>query len=77
MKVTGSQASTETGTLQYQRTPSLMSQDMHIAAQGGNTEIKMILTGTDVYFSEPGLSSGDVDETQPAALTGRPRASAS
>jgi hypothetical protein len=56
--VTGSQASTETGTLQYQRKPSvLMSEDLHIAAQGGNTEIKMILTGTDVYFNEPGLSA--------------------
>jgi hypothetical protein len=56
--VTGSQASTETGTLQYQREPSvLMSEDLHIAAQGGNTEIKMILTGTDVYFNEPGLSA--------------------
>ena len=58
IQVTGSQASTETGTLQYQRTPSLMSQDMHIAAEGGNTEIKMILTGTDMYFSEPGLPAG-------------------
>jgi hypothetical protein len=58
VQVTGSQASTETGTLQYQRTPSLMSQDMHIAAEGGNTEIKMILTGTDMYFSEPGLPTG-------------------
>ena len=58
VQVTGSQASTETGTLQYQRTPSLMSQDMHIAAEGGNTEIKMILTGTDLYFSEPGLPTG-------------------
>ncbi len=58
IQVTGSQASTETGTLQYQRTPSLMSQDMHIAAEGGNTEIKMILTGTDMYFSEPGLPTG-------------------
>ncbi len=56
--VTGSQASTETGTLQYQRQPSLlMSEDLHIAAQGGNTEIKMILTSSDVYFSEPGLSA--------------------
>lgn len=58
VQVTGSQASTETGTLQYQRTPTLMSQDMHIAAEGGNTEIKMILTGTDMYFSEPGLPTG-------------------
>src|SRR5579859_4256659 len=58
IQVTGSQASTETGTLQYQRTPSLMSQDMHIAAEGGNTEIKMILTGTAMYFSEPGLPTG-------------------
>ncbi len=58
IQVSGSQASTETGTLQYQRTPSLMSQDMHIAAEGGNTEIKMILTGTDMYFSEPGLPTG-------------------
>jgi hypothetical protein len=58
IQVTGSQASTETGTLQYQRTPSLMSQDMHIAAEGGNTEIKMILTGSDMYFSEPGLPTG-------------------
>jgi hypothetical protein len=58
IQVSGSQASTETGTLQYQRTPSMMSQDMHIAAEGGNTEIKMILTGTDMYFSEPGLPTG-------------------
>jgi hypothetical protein len=58
IQVSGSQASTETGALQYQRTPSMMSQDMHIAAEGGNTEIKMILTGTDMYFSEPGLPTG-------------------
>jgi hypothetical protein len=58
IQVTGSQSSTETGTLQYQRTPSLISQDMHIAAEGGNTEIKMILTGQDMYFSEPGLPTG-------------------
>jgi hypothetical protein len=56
--VTGSQASTETGTIQYQRKPSpLMSEALHIVAQGGNTDIKMILTSTDVYFSEPGLSA--------------------
>ena len=54
----GAQAGTETGTLQSQRKPSvLMSEDMHIVAQGGTTDIKMILTGTDVYFSEPGLSA--------------------
>jgi len=53
----GAQAGTETGTLQYQRQPSvLMSEDLHIAAQGGTTDIKLILTGTDVYFNEPGLS---------------------
>jgi hypothetical protein len=57
VKVTGSQASTETGTIQYQLKPSLlMGEDMTIAAEGGNTEIKLIATGTDVYFSEPGLS---------------------
>jgi hypothetical protein len=59
VKVSGSQASTETGTLQYQLKPSLlMSQDMQITAEGGNTEIKMILTGQDLYFSEPGLATG-------------------
>ncbi|MDQ2814298.1 MAG: hypothetical protein M3Z75_21135 [Actinomycetota bacterium] len=58
VQVTGSQASSETGTFQYQRTPTLMSEDMHIAAEGGNTGIKMILTGTDMYFSEPGLPAG-------------------
>jgi hypothetical protein len=59
VKVTGgSQASTETGTLQVQRKPSvLMSEVLHINAQGGTTDIKLILTGTDVYFNEPGLSS--------------------
>ena len=59
VKVTGgAQAGTETGTLQYQRKPSvLMSEVMHIVAQGGTTDIKLILTGTDVYFNEPGLSS--------------------
>jgi hypothetical protein len=31
---------------------------MHIAAEGGNTEIKMILTDQDMYFSEPGLPTG-------------------
>lgn len=55
--VTGSQASTETGTLQYQRKPSvLMSENLHIIAQGGTTDINMILTSSDVYFREPGLS---------------------
>ena len=58
VKVAGSQASTETGTIQYQLKPSLlMGEDMNIAADGGNTEIKLIATGTDVYFSEPGLSA--------------------
>jgi hypothetical protein len=58
VKITGSQSGTQSGTLQYQRKPSvLMSEDMHIVAQGGTTDIKMILTGTDVYFSEPGLSA--------------------
>ncbi|HEX5295884.1 MAG TPA: LppX_LprAFG lipoprotein [Streptosporangiaceae bacterium] len=58
VKITGSQPGTQTGTLQYQRKPSvLMSEDMHIVAQGGTTDIKMILTDTDVYFSEPGLSA--------------------
>jgi len=57
VKVTGgAQAGTETGTLQYQRKPSqLMSEILHINAQGGTTDIKLILTGTDVYFNEPGL----------------------
>jgi hypothetical protein len=55
VKVAGAQASSQTGTLQYQRSPSLMSQDTNITAEGGNTEIKMILTGHDMYFSEPGL----------------------
>ncbi|MGD0242918.1 MAG: hypothetical protein ABSB59_21745 [Streptosporangiaceae bacterium] len=59
VKVAGSQASTETGTIQFQLKPSLlMGEDMNIAADGGNTEIKLILTGTDMYFSEPALSSG-------------------
>jgi LppX_LprAFG lipoprotein len=59
VKVTGgAQAGTETGTLQSQHKPSqLMSEILHIAAQGGTTDIKLILTGTDVYFSEPGLSA--------------------
>ena len=58
VKVAGSQASTETGTIQYQRQPSLlMGEDLNIIAEGGNTEIKLIATGTDVYFSEPGLSA--------------------
>jgi len=58
VKITGSQSGTQSGTLQYQRKPSvLMSENMHIVAQGGTTDIKMILTGTDVYFSEPGLSA--------------------
>ncbi len=59
VQVAGSRASTETGTIQYQLKPALlMGEDMHIAADGGNTEIKMILTGTDMYFSEPGLATG-------------------
>ena len=58
IQVTGSQASAQTGTLQYQRSPSLISQDMHITAEGGNTEIKMILDGQNMYFSEPGLPTG-------------------
>ena len=58
VKITGSQSGTQTGTLQYQRKPSVLtSEDMHIVAQGGTTDIKMILTSTDVYFSEPGLSA--------------------
>jgi hypothetical protein len=70
VKVTGSQASTETGTIQYQLKPSLlMGEDMKIAAEGGNTEIKLIATGTDVYFSEPGLSS-KWTQLKLSALTG-------
>ena len=58
VKITGSQSGTQSGTLQYQRKPSvLMSENMHIVAQGATTDIKMILTDTDVYFSEPGLSA--------------------
>ena len=58
VKITGSQPGSQSITLQYQRKPSvLMSEDTHIVAQGGTTDIKMILTGTDVYFSEPGLSA--------------------
>jgi hypothetical protein len=58
VKVAGSQASTEAGTIQYQLKPSLlMGEDMKIAADGGHSEIKMILTPTDMYFSEPGLSA--------------------
>jgi hypothetical protein len=58
VKITGSQPGSQRTTLQYQRKPSvLMSEDTHIVAQGGTTDIKMILTGTDVYFSEPGLSA--------------------
>jgi hypothetical protein len=58
VKITGSQPGSQSITLQYQRKPSvLMSEDSHIVAQGGTTDIKMILTGTDVYFSEPGLSA--------------------
>jgi hypothetical protein len=55
IQITGSQASSQAGILQYQRTPSLISQDMHIAAEGGNTEIKMILNDQNMFFSEPGL----------------------
>jgi hypothetical protein len=70
VKVTGAQASTETGTIQYQLKPSLlMGEDMKIAAEGGNTEIKLIATGTDVYFSEPGLSS-KWTQLKLSALTG-------
>lgn len=59
VRVAGSQASTETGTIQYRLKPSLlMGEDLHIAADGGNTEIKMILSGQDMYFSEPGLATG-------------------
>jgi hypothetical protein len=58
VKITGSQPGSQSSTLQYQRKPSvLMSEDTHIVAQGGTTDIKMILTDTDVYFSEPGLSA--------------------
>jgi hypothetical protein len=74
--VTGSQASTETGSIQYQRKPSLlMSEDLHIAADGGNTEIKMILTGTDVYFNEPGLSGQQWTKLSRSALQGATGAS--
>ena len=71
VKVAGSQASTETGTIQYQLKPSLlMGEDMKIAADGGNTEIKMILTGTDMYFSEPGLSGKTWTKFALSALKG-------
>jgi LppX_LprAFG lipoprotein len=57
VKITGGQGGTQTNTLQLQRKPSvLMSENEHIVAQGGTTDIKLILTGTDVYFSEPGLT---------------------
>ena len=58
VKVAGAQASTETGTIQYQLKPSLlMGEDLNITAEGGNTVIKLLATDTDVYFSEPGLST--------------------
>jgi hypothetical protein len=69
--VTGSQASTETGTIQYQLKPSLlMGEDMKIAAEGGNTEIKLIVTGTDMYFSEPGLSGKSWTKIALSSMTG-------
>jgi hypothetical protein len=71
VKVTGAQASTETGTIQFQLKPTLlMGEDMNIAAEGGNTEIKLIATGTDVYFSEPGLSGKTWTRLKLSTLTG-------
>ena len=76
VKVAGAQASTESGTIQYQLKPSLlMGEDLKIAADGGNTEIKMILTGTDMYFSEPGLSGQGWTKLSLSSLKGTGAAS--
>lgn len=54
----GTTSSTTTGTVRFRLRPNLEAdEDLHVSAAGQNTEIKIIITGTALYFSEPTLAS--------------------
>jgi hypothetical protein len=53
----GIQSATTTGTIQVRRTPTLqLSGNLNVTGAGKSTQIKMILTSTAIYFSEPSLA---------------------
>lgn len=54
----GTTSTTTTGTVRVRLRPNLEAdEDLHVSAAGQNTEIKIIITGTALYFSEPTLAS--------------------
>lgn len=55
---TGTTGSTTTGTVVFQLKPTLEAdEDLHVTAAGQSTQVKMIITSTTLYFSEPSLAS--------------------
>jgi LppX/LprAFG-like lipoprotein len=53
----GNRNATTTGTIQVQRTPTLqLSGNLNVTGAGKSTQIKMILTSTAIYLSEPSLA---------------------
>jgi hypothetical protein len=57
VRVSGAQNTTTTGTIQFQRKPTLLaSETLNTAMAGRNTQIKVILTGTAIYLHEAALA---------------------
>jgi len=57
VRVSGAQNTTTTGTIQFQRKPTLQaSETLNTAVAGRNTQIKVILTGTAIYLHEAALA---------------------
>jgi hypothetical protein len=58
VKDTGASPSTTTGTIQFRLKPTLLiSGDLDATAAGTTTRVKMVITGTAIYFSEPSVTS--------------------
>ena len=58
VRASGASNSTTTGTIQFRLKPALLvSGNLNATAAGTSTRIKMIITGTAMYFSEPALAS--------------------
>jgi hypothetical protein len=57
VRVSGAQSATTTGSIQFQRKPTLQaSETLNTPAAGKNTQIKVILTGTALYLHEASLA---------------------
>ena len=54
----GTTSSTATGTIQFRLKPTLEAdEDLNVSAAGQTTQIKLIVTGAALYFSEPAVAS--------------------